>query len=79
MNCDGDEDDEDGNDHDAEINKPSYDEMIKSFETNRHGFQFEENMPEESFGALQRCETYNERKHFLKQNTQTKLTDLISN
>ncbi|GBM57719.1 hypothetical protein AVEN_222561-1 [Araneus ventricosus] len=29
MNCDEDEDDEDGNDHDAEINKPSYDEMLK--------------------------------------------------
>ncbi|GBN53310.1 hypothetical protein AVEN_241161-1 [Araneus ventricosus] len=27
MNCN---DDEDGNDHDAEINKPSYDEMLKS-------------------------------------------------
>ncbi|GBN75093.1 hypothetical protein AVEN_240983-1 [Araneus ventricosus] len=33
VNCDEDEDDEDGNDHDAEINKPSYDEMLKSFET----------------------------------------------
>ncbi|GBO09850.1 hypothetical protein AVEN_188326-1 [Araneus ventricosus] len=29
MNCDEDEDDEDGNDHDAEINKSSYDEMLK--------------------------------------------------
>ncbi|GBN24973.1 hypothetical protein AVEN_227678-1 [Araneus ventricosus] len=36
MNCD---DDEDGNDHDAEINKPSYDEMLKSFETIRRGLQ----------------------------------------
>ncbi|GBL83038.1 hypothetical protein AVEN_165272-1 [Araneus ventricosus] len=35
MNCDEDEDDEDENDHDAEINKPSYDEMLKSFETTR--------------------------------------------
>ncbi|GBN54408.1 hypothetical protein AVEN_237410-1, partial [Araneus ventricosus] len=35
MNCDEDEDDEDGNDHDTEINKPSYDEMLKSFETIR--------------------------------------------
>ncbi|GBO44813.1 hypothetical protein AVEN_18005-1 [Araneus ventricosus] len=33
MNCDEDEDDEDRNDHDAEINKLSYDEMLKSFET----------------------------------------------
>ncbi|GBN05652.1 hypothetical protein AVEN_150151-1 [Araneus ventricosus] len=29
MNSDENEDDEDGNDHDAEINKPSYDEMLK--------------------------------------------------
>ncbi|GBM53762.1 hypothetical protein AVEN_145334-1 [Araneus ventricosus] len=53
MNCDEDEDDEDGNDHDTEINKPSYDEMLKSFETIRRGLQFEENMPEGGFGALQ--------------------------
>ncbi|GBN80594.1 hypothetical protein AVEN_124871-1, partial [Araneus ventricosus] len=33
MNCD--EDDVDGNDYDAEIKKPSYDEMLKSFETTR--------------------------------------------
>ncbi|GBM33045.1 Tigger transposable element-derived protein 4 [Araneus ventricosus] len=52
MNCDEDEDDEDGNDHDAEINKPSYDEMLKSFETIRRGLQFEENTPEGDFGAL---------------------------
>ncbi|GBO19204.1 hypothetical protein AVEN_250598-1 [Araneus ventricosus] len=79
MNCDEDEDDEGGNDHDAEINKPSYDEMLKSFETIRRGLQFEENTPEGVFGALQRCETYYERKHFFKQKTQTKLTDFISN
>ncbi|GBO15834.1 hypothetical protein AVEN_243921-1 [Araneus ventricosus] len=30
TNCD---EDEDGNDHDTEINKPSCDEMLKSFET----------------------------------------------
>ncbi|GBM91204.1 hypothetical protein AVEN_4238-1 [Araneus ventricosus] len=76
MNCD---DDEDTNDHDAEIKKPSYDEMLKSFETIRRGLQFEENTPEGVFGALQRCETYYERKHFFKQKTQTKLTDFISN
>ncbi|GBO16726.1 hypothetical protein AVEN_246132-1 [Araneus ventricosus] len=35
TNCDEDEDDEDGNDHDAEINKTSYDEVLKSFETIR--------------------------------------------
>ncbi|GBN68942.1 hypothetical protein AVEN_203029-1 [Araneus ventricosus] len=40
MNCDEDEDDEDGNDLDAEINKLSYDEMLKSFETFRRGLQF---------------------------------------
>ncbi|GBO43238.1 hypothetical protein AVEN_111213-1 [Araneus ventricosus] len=45
MNCDEDEDDEDGNYHGAEINKPSYDEMLKSFETIRRGLQFEENTP----------------------------------
>ncbi|GBN91534.1 hypothetical protein AVEN_189220-1 [Araneus ventricosus] len=33
INCD--EDDVDGNDYDAEINKPSYDEKLKSFETIR--------------------------------------------
>ncbi|GBN56042.1 hypothetical protein AVEN_16469-1 [Araneus ventricosus] len=33
MNCD--EDDEDRNDHDPEINKPSYYKMLKSFETIR--------------------------------------------
>ncbi|GBN04825.1 hypothetical protein AVEN_1912-1 [Araneus ventricosus] len=55
MNCDEDEDDEDGNDHDAEINKPSYEEMLKSFETIRCGLQFEENTPEGVFGALRRC------------------------
>ncbi|GBM75469.1 hypothetical protein AVEN_54071-1 [Araneus ventricosus] len=79
MNCDEDEDDEDGNDRDAETNKPSYDEMLKLFETILRGLQFEENTPEGFFGALQRCETYHERKHFFKQNTQTKLTDFISN
>ncbi|GBM93667.1 hypothetical protein AVEN_42597-1 [Araneus ventricosus] len=55
MNCG---EDEDGNDHDAEINKPSYDKRPKSFETIRRGLQFEENTPEGVFGALQRCETY---------------------
>lgn len=44
MNCNEDRDDEDGNDHDAEINKPSNDEMLKSFETIWWGLQFEENM-----------------------------------
>ncbi|GBO10865.1 hypothetical protein AVEN_122897-1 [Araneus ventricosus] len=74
MNCD-----EDGNDHDSEINKPSCDKMLKSFETIRLGLQFEEKTPEEVFGAMERCETYYERKHFFKQNTQSKLTDFISN
>ncbi|GBO36881.1 hypothetical protein AVEN_151701-1 [Araneus ventricosus] len=37
MNSD--EDDEDGNDHDAEINKTSYDEVLKSFETIRRGLK----------------------------------------
>ncbi|GBN45570.1 hypothetical protein AVEN_179553-1 [Araneus ventricosus] len=46
MNCDENEDDEDGNDHDAEINKSSYDEMLI-----RSGLQFEENTPEGVFGA----------------------------
>ncbi|GBL62684.1 hypothetical protein AVEN_71048-1 [Araneus ventricosus] len=64
MNCDEDEDDEGGNNHDAEINKPLYDEMLKSFETIRRGLQFEENTPEGVFGALQRCETYYERNTF---------------
>ncbi|GBN01033.1 hypothetical protein AVEN_26891-1 [Araneus ventricosus] len=78
MNCDEGEDDVDGNDRDPEINKPSYDEMLKSFETIRRGLlQFEENTPEVVFGALQRCETYYERKHFFKQKTHTKLTDFI--
>ncbi|GBL81861.1 Tigger transposable element-derived protein 6 [Araneus ventricosus] len=54
MNCDEGEDDEDGNDRDAEINKPSYDEMLKSFEAIRRGLQFGENTPEWFFGALQR-------------------------
>ncbi|GBL71961.1 hypothetical protein AVEN_115006-1 [Araneus ventricosus] len=49
MNCD-----EDRNDHDAEINKPSYDEMLKSFEIIRRGLQFEENTPEGVFGSLER-------------------------
>ncbi|GBO25243.1 Serpin B4 [Araneus ventricosus] len=57
MNCDEDEDDEDGKDHDAEINKPSYDEMLIPFETIRRGLQFEENTPEGGFGALKGCET----------------------
>ncbi|GBN82609.1 hypothetical protein AVEN_23499-1 [Araneus ventricosus] len=61
MNC---EEDEDGNDHDAEMNKPSHDEMLKSFETIRRGLQFEENTPEGVFGALQRCETYYEENTF---------------
>ncbi|GBM71582.1 hypothetical protein AVEN_76338-1 [Araneus ventricosus] len=79
MNCDEDVDDEDGNNHDAEINKPSYDEMLKSFETIRRGLQFEGNTPEGDFGALQRRETYYEIKHLFKQKTQTKLINFISN
>ncbi|GBN63821.1 hypothetical protein AVEN_112965-1 [Araneus ventricosus] len=75
MNCD---EEEDGNDHDTEINKPSYDEMLKSFETIRSGLQFEENSPEGAFDALQRCEMNYER-NFYKQKTQTKLTYFISN
>ncbi|GBM64408.1 hypothetical protein AVEN_135131-1 [Araneus ventricosus] len=54
INCDEDENDEDGNDHDTEINKPSFDKMLKSFETILSGLQFEENTPEGLFGALQR-------------------------
>ncbi|GBM60793.1 hypothetical protein AVEN_125456-1 [Araneus ventricosus] len=76
MNCDEDEDDEDGDDHDTEINKPSYDEMLKSFETIRRGLQFEENMPEGGFGALERCKTYYERKHFFKQKNSDKINRL---
>ncbi|GBM89604.1 hypothetical protein AVEN_275167-1 [Araneus ventricosus] len=71
MNCDEDEHDEDGNDHDAEVNKHPYDEMLKSFETIRRGIQLEENTPAGVFGAFLRCETYYERKHFFKQKTQT--------
>ncbi|GBN18286.1 hypothetical protein AVEN_160369-1 [Araneus ventricosus] len=73
MNFDEDKDDEDGNDHDAEMNKPPYDEMLKSFETIRHRLQFEENTPEGIFGALQRGETYYERKHFFKQKNSDKI------
>ncbi|GFU49456.1 uncharacterized protein NPIL_54621 [Nephila pilipes] len=59
MDCNEDED-ENENDDNAEINKPSYDEMINSFETIRRGLQCEENTPEGIFGALQRCEVYYE-------------------
>nr|XP_042907454.1 tigger transposable element-derived protein 4-like [Parasteatoda tepidariorum] len=62
--CEEDEEDEDGNDE--EVSKPSYDEMLKSFETIRRGLQFEENTPEGIFGALQKCKTYYEKKHFYK-------------
>ncbi|GBM01593.1 hypothetical protein AVEN_60013-1 [Araneus ventricosus] len=76
MNCDKEEDDEDGNDHNAEINKPSYDEMLKSFETMRRGLQFEENTPEGGFDALQSCETYYDRKHFFKEKNSEKINGL---
>ncbi|GFU45646.1 hypothetical protein NPIL_272891 [Nephila pilipes] len=52
MDCN---EDEDENNY-AEINKPSYDEMINSFETIRRRLQCEENTPEGIFAALQRCE-----------------------
>ncbi|GFT52403.1 uncharacterized protein TNCV_502321 [Trichonephila clavipes] len=51
MDCNKVED-KDENDDNAEIYKPSYDEMINSFETTRHGLQCEENMPEGIFGAF---------------------------
>ncbi|GFT55754.1 tigger transposable element-derived protein 4 [Nephila pilipes] len=51
MDCNEDED-ENENDDNAEINKPSYDEMINSFETIRLRLQSEENTPEVIFGAL---------------------------
>ncbi|GBM40440.1 hypothetical protein AVEN_122652-1 [Araneus ventricosus] len=54
MNSNEDKDYEDGNDHDAEINKPLYDEMLKSVEIIRSGLQFREYTPEGGFGALQR-------------------------
>ncbi|GBM14588.1 hypothetical protein AVEN_34995-1 [Araneus ventricosus] len=79
MNCDEDEEDEDGNDNEAQINKPLYDEILKSFEPIRRGLQFEENAPRGVFRALKRCETHYERKHFFKQKTQIKLADFISN
>ncbi|GFT74404.1 uncharacterized protein NPIL_283071 [Nephila pilipes] len=78
LDCNEDED-ESENDDNAEINKPSYDEMINSFETIRCGLQCEENAPGRVFGALQRCVVYYETKHFFKQKTQTKLTDFMSN
>ncbi|GBM76085.1 hypothetical protein AVEN_242332-1 [Araneus ventricosus] len=78
KSCDEDEDDEDGNDHDAEINKTSCDQMLKSFETIRSELQFEENTPKGVFGALQRCETYYERKHFFKQKNSDKFSRLLS-
>ncbi|GFT59739.1 NGF domain-containing protein [Nephila pilipes] len=53
MDCSEDED-ENVNDDNAEINKPSYDEMINSFETIRRGLQCEENMPVGIFVALLR-------------------------
>ncbi|GBN44604.1 hypothetical protein AVEN_36296-1 [Araneus ventricosus] len=61
MNCV--EDDKDGNDHGAEINKPSYDEMLKSFETIRRGLQFEENTPE---GAFVHCK---DARRIMRENT----------
>ncbi|GFU33149.1 uncharacterized protein NPIL_512521 [Nephila pilipes] len=67
MDCNEDEDENENNDN-AEINKPSYDEMINSFETIRRGLQCEENASEGIFGALQRCEMYYEIKHFFKKN-----------
>ncbi|GBO13105.1 hypothetical protein AVEN_261608-1 [Araneus ventricosus] len=57
MKCNEDKDEEDGNDRDAEINKPLYDKMLKSCETIRCRLQFEENMPEGVICAVQRCET----------------------
>ncbi|GFU38249.1 uncharacterized protein NPIL_291 [Nephila pilipes] len=67
MDCNEDEG-ENENDDNAEINKPSYDKMINSFETIRRGLQCEENTPVGIFGALQRCEVYYETKYFFKQN-----------
>ncbi|GFU29105.1 uncharacterized protein NPIL_639751 [Nephila pilipes] len=59
MDSNKDEDENENNDN-AEINKPSYDEMINSFETIRRGLQCEEKKPEGIFGALQGCEMYYE-------------------
>lgn len=39
KNNDETDDDENGNDHDAEINKRLYEEMLKSFEITRRGLQ----------------------------------------
>ncbi|GFS65440.1 uncharacterized protein NPIL_76111 [Nephila pilipes] len=68
MDCNEHEDKNKNNDN-AEINKPSYDEMINSFDTIRRGLQSEENTPEGNFGALQKREVYYETKHFFKQKT----------
>lgn len=79
MNCEENEHDEDGKDHGDKINKPSYDEMLKSFETIRRELQLEENTSEGIFDTFQGCETHYKTKRFFKQKNSENINDYFSN
>lgn len=53
--------------------------MLKSFEKIRGGLYFEENTPEGDFCAIQRYETYYERKHFFSDKINTFSVNKIRN
>lgn len=57
--------------------KPSHNDMINAFETIRHGFQFQENVPDDIFNSLHRCESFFEKNESASK-VQQKITDYFS-
>ncbi|KAK9753771.1 hypothetical protein QE152_g1736 [Popillia japonica] len=58
------DDDDEEDDSDEPVRKPTNEDMIKAFQTIRHGLQYLEDVPENIFNALNKCETYYEEKTY---------------
>ncbi|KAK9708156.1 hypothetical protein QE152_g27373 [Popillia japonica] len=73
------DDDDEEDDSDEPVRKPTNEDMIKAFQTIRHELQYLEDVPENIFNALNKCDTYYEEKTFFNRSVQTKITDFFSN
>jgi hypothetical protein len=71
------ENEEDDENETDSVVKPSEDNMLSAFETIRRGLQFCENVPDNIFESLNKCESFYEHQTFFKCSVQRKITDFM--
>lgn len=70
-------DDDDKDDSDEPVQKPTNKDMVKGFQTIRHGLEYLENVSKNIFNALNKYEICYEKDNFVNRSGQCQITDFL--